>query len=372
LGNLNNEVITVRNFHHPFWINDTTFGFVNTFYSNELLDGWHSVLMTYDNGKSFRSIKTLSDHFAIQKIIVQNDSVLYIGVTSDIVNSIEVLKFVHNKVSIVHKYSYFVGNVYPEFTAIDDNWVLISTTTDSIYIYDFEEDSLLIFETNLEIGQDYGLFYELFTDVNGELFGTRSNGIYRSLDNGKIWTQVLQGENFNSLRQEAPERWWVMQSNPNENQIWRSIDNGLTWSTLFSVGTSFKIFEAVHPNWFWIGSTSTRGKVLYGFYEKLSVPILKKEYSKQFILAQNYPNPFNSATNISYHLHVPGFVQIEIYNIYGQLIQNLINQEQSLGWHEIKWNGKDQNGGQITSGVYFVECCFDENAITTDKILLTK
>jgi hypothetical protein len=367
-----NESTTVMNFHHPFWINDSTFGFVKTFYYHGAFDSWHSVVVSYDNGNSFHSIYVIDDHFAIQKIIVQNDSLLYIGVTSDIYNSIEILKYVHNKDSTDHKYSYFVDNVYPEFTVLDDDRILISTGTDSLCTYDFAEDSLLTFATNLQIGQDYGLFYKLTTGENGELFGRRSEGIYRSVNNGNNWTLVLQGENFRSVRQEAPGRWWVMQLNSNDNRIWRSIDNGLTWSPLFSVGTSFGVFEAVHPNWYWIGSEFSRGKILYGLYEKLSVPILKNEYNKQFILSQNYPNPFNSATTIEYHLNIPGFVQIDIYNIHGQFIRNIIEREQSMGWQKIKWDGKDQIGGQVTSGIYFIECCFTKKFVTTDKMLLLR
>jgi len=74
-----------------------------------------------------------------------------------------------------------------------------------------------------------------------------------------------------------------------------------------------------------------------------------------FSLMQNYPNPFNPETTIEYNLPAsakPYNVVIRIYNTLGQLIIELVNQEQSAGRYRIVWNGKDTFGHRLASGVY--------------------
>jgi Ca-activated chloride channel family protein len=76
---------------------------------------------------------------------------------------------------------------------------------------------------------------------------------------------------------------------------------------------------------------------------------------KNFSLMQNYPNPFNPETTIEYNLPAQARaynVVIRIYNFLGQLVRELVNQEQSAGRYSIVWNGKDNSGHGLASGVY--------------------
>ncbi|MFO7895610.1 MAG: C25 family cysteine peptidase, partial [Candidatus Cloacimonadales bacterium] len=70
-------------------------------------------------------------------------------------------------------------------------------------------------------------------------------------------------------------------------------------------------------------------------------------------LQGNYPNPFNPTTNISFSLHQASKVSLEIYNIKGQKVKNLVEREFAAGRHSVVWNGKDNNGRSVASGVYF-------------------
>ncbi|MDD4156885.1 MAG: Ig-like domain-containing protein, partial [Candidatus Cloacimonetes bacterium] len=70
-------------------------------------------------------------------------------------------------------------------------------------------------------------------------------------------------------------------------------------------------------------------------------------------LDANYPNPFNPTTTISFDLLTPGKVNISIYNIKGQLVKELINDELKNGRHKILWNGQDQFNRSVGSGIYF-------------------
>ena len=70
-------------------------------------------------------------------------------------------------------------------------------------------------------------------------------------------------------------------------------------------------------------------------------------------LHQNHPNPFNPTTTISFDLVNAGKVTLNVYNIKGELVRTLASENYSAGKHDIIWNGKDNNGKLVSSGVYF-------------------
>jgi len=67
----------------------------------------------------------------------------------------------------------------------------------------------------------------------------------------------------------------------------------------------------------------------------------------------NYPNPFNPETTISYSVKTSSPVAIEIYNTKGQRVRTLVNESKATGNYTVRWDGKDENGQKVTSGVYF-------------------
>ncbi|MCJ7813373.1 T9SS type A sorting domain-containing protein [bacterium] len=69
-------------------------------------------------------------------------------------------------------------------------------------------------------------------------------------------------------------------------------------------------------------------------------------------LYTNYPNPFNPATTIAYSLAVPGFVNLGIFNIEGQCVRELVNGQRREGHQEVRWNGTDDRGAKVYSGIY--------------------
>ena len=72
-----------------------------------------------------------------------------------------------------------------------------------------------------------------------------------------------------------------------------------------------------------------------------------------FALYQNYPNPFNPSTVISYSLPSQSTVKLSIYNLLGQSVKTMVSEEQSAGFYEIVWDGRDASGIQVSSGLYF-------------------
>ncbi|MDZ4121325.1 MAG: T9SS type A sorting domain-containing protein, partial [Candidatus Cloacimonadaceae bacterium] len=89
------------------------------------------------------------------------------------------------------------------------------------------------------------------------------------------------------------------------------------------------------------------------------------------ISAVNYPNPFNPQTVISYNLGTTNSVSLDIYNIKGQKVKNLVNSTQQAGLHSVIWNGTDKFGSTVASGIYFYRLQAGKHSITK-KILLSK
>lgn len=103
-------------------------------------------------------------------------------------------------------------------------------------------------------------------------------------------------------------------------------------------------------------------------WSQFYVDTLKKN-NEEFILSQNFPNPFNSRTVIKYNLHGNGKISINIYDIIGRKITTLLSEEQSAGEHYILWNGRNNLGYDIASGIYFYNIIFNGLSITKKMIL---
>lgn len=73
---------------------------------------------------------------------------------------------------------------------------------------------------------------------------------------------------------------------------------------------------------------------------------------RQFVLHQNYPNPFNPETAISYQLSAISNIELAVYNLLGQKIKTLVSETQQSGAHRVIWDGRDESGERVSSGVY--------------------
>ena len=92
---------------------------------------------------------------------------------------------------------------------------------------------------------------------------------------------------------------------------------------------------------------------------------------QNFQLFQAYPNPFNPTTTIEYELPQNKFVEIKIIDVLGREIRTLVSGEQSGGAHQITWNGLDNTGSPVASGVYFYTMTA-EGFNETRKVLLIR
>lgn len=82
-------------------------------------------------------------------------------------------------------------------------------------------------------------------------------------------------------------------------------------------------------------------------------PSLDLSLPKEYSLSQNFPNPFNPVTSVNYSLPEAVHVRLEIYNILGQKVRTLVEEPQVAGYKTVHWNGVDDYGRGMASGVYF-------------------
>ena len=72
-------------------------------------------------------------------------------------------------------------------------------------------------------------------------------------------------------------------------------------------------------------------------------------------LEQNYPNPFNPATTLRFGLPTGGHASLSVYNILGEKVRTLLEEERSSGEFEVLWDGKNERGRDVASGLYFAQ-----------------
>jgi hypothetical protein len=106
-----------------------------------------------------------------------------------------------------------------------------------------------------------------------------------------------------------------------------------------------------------IGSVGMKHILSLAYLEQFATGIIEQQNNAvlpaDFVLSQNYPNPFNPSTKINFSLAVESDVKLVIYNILGQELVTLINEQMTAGNYTVNWNAMDQGERHLTSGIYF-------------------
>ena len=89
-------------------------------------------------------------------------------------------------------------------------------------------------------------------------------------------------------------------------------------------------------------------------------------------ILDSYPNPFTGNTTLKFSVEEESDISLKIYNIHGELIQPLVNDELfTKGIHEIVWEGKNEEGNPVPAGIYF-GVLQSQNTTSSFKLILTK
>jgi len=109
---------------------------------------------------------------------------------------------------------------------------------------------------------------------------------------------------------------------------------------------------------FYLDGIKSRDYIIWRSFGEVHQLVLKIDSDNipaTFRLSQNYPNPFNPTTKIQYQLPENSFVSLTIYNILGEQIRTLVNEEKSAGNYTVSWNGKNEQSEMVPSGVYYYQ-----------------
>ena len=114
-----------------------------------------------------------------------------------------------------------------------------------------------------------------------------------------------------------------------------------------------------------------RGNGTYGNGDYATISLSGSIVPGGFGLSQNFPNPFNPETVIRYQLPRSGEVDLSIYNSVGQRVRKLVLAIQPAGFYTIQWNGTDDLGNKLPSGIYVYQIRADEFC-TARKMIIMK
>ncbi len=161
--------------------------------------------------------------------------------------------------------------------------------------------------------------------------------------------------------------------------IWGFESDRAEWPTLFRVNVEWPMVENFQHTTLSITDDDggpigdqTWFNIYTGIEDEPAVGGPDAALIDDFVLAQNYPNPFNPETTIEYSLKHSQSVSLVVYDITGQVVRTLVSdRRQVAGSHSVVWDGKDNSGFAVPSGVYLYQLT-GKNTVAARKMILVK
>jgi photosystem II stability/assembly factor-like uncharacterized protein len=210
----------------------------------------------------------------------------------------------------------------------------------------------------------YNVIWAMSSTSTAVYAGTYGGGLFKSIDAGSSWTKVstLDVQFVYSLSVDATGDVFVSSLT---NGVFESTDNGATWSALGMGGSSVCSVTANSTSNNILAGTKD-GKVFKISGTQATTAVNKiDELPADFKLSQNYPNPFNPTTTIEFALPKAGKYALKIYNVIGQEVASLINNELNAGYHTVSFNAS-----RMASGIYIYRLSGDNVNISKKMILM--
>jgi photosystem II stability/assembly factor-like uncharacterized protein len=220
----------------------------------------------------------------------------------------------------------------------------------------------------------------LVASCGSNLFAGTKNGMYISNNMGVSWSHIKS--NLNSVSSFAVKQNNIFAYSINDintdnvypDGVYLSTDNGTSWTSVYdsssgnTMGGPFAPLintMIVNDNYLFVG-TDGNGVWKFPLSKILSVQKQVNEKPVNYNLFQNYPNPFNPTTTIEYSVPKTTFVKINVYDILGKEIEELVNEEKRQGSYSIRFNAN-----KLSSGIYFYRMQAG-NYVETRKLILLK
>jgi hypothetical protein len=204
---------------------------------------------------------------------------------------------------------------------------------------------------------NYDDFWMVRLNASGDTLWTKryphkADDIGYSIDRTSDGGFVMAGSAFRNDGQD-PKDFYIIRTNANGDTLWTKM-----------VGRDYGDYATC------IKQTPDGGYIVVGWTEigngSTDIYVVKLEpdnssdvnhdnniYPSSFSLSANYPNPFNPNTTIGYGLQRRAHVTIDIFNLLGQKVKTLIDETKGAGQYSTEWNGRDESGQAVSSGIYF-------------------
>jgi len=146
----------------------------------------------------------------------------------------------------------------------------------------------------------------------------------------------------------------------------KTTDGGANWITQYTGSDWLFCLNFKDANTgFSAGFDGACVKTTNGGEPLTAVEPVESNSPREFAITGNYPNPFNPETNIKFRTAVTGNIQINIYDISGKLVEELMNRNLAAGEHEIKWNA-----ARYSSGIYFCRMTTEKESYMHKMVLV--
>ena len=169
--------------------------------------------------------------------------------------------------------------------------------------------------------------------------------INRQIERNKDWLD-------NGVHNTFTDYWWNVQEDDNPVVVQWPIPMDFSYSATSSAATACSHGGPV-------GSTKHMDHSA-----ALEIDVSSETLPNRFGLKQNYPNPFNPTTEIAFTLDQTADVNLSIYNMLGQKVRTLTNGSKNAGTHTLQWNGLDEMGQNVSTGIYLYRLTSGSKSIT--------
>ena len=187
-----------------------------------------------------------------------------------------------------------------------------------------------------------------------------NNCFSESSSPGHIDFFICDEDNFNNYTSSQNFSAFEIHQNSSGNSIDFVLPSLDSWHAVFTNETNMTMTEEL--------------QVTAKLYQNITAVVPEQEIKKLFTkisLYPNYPNPFNPETQITFYISRADETELAIYNVSGQKVRTLVCGFHTAGEHTAIWNGKDDNGNEVSSGIYFYRL-ESNNIVKIRKAVLIK
>lgn len=232
-------------------------------------------------------------------------------------------------------YEYFQTELDLELMTFDESGMLLGITGDSeYYMMNLDtKEATLLGQVPIDISA------MTYNPITNEVFVTSSDSDFRD----RLYKLTATGDTV-FVGTMGLDKTFEALTFDNSGTLYGVVGRETQISTFYSIDP--QAGESME-----LGSVDFRGVLglTFAFDPAVNVDDVESEIPTDFALAQNYPNPFNPSTKINFSLPVSGNVKLTIYNLLGEVVEELLNGNLPAGYHTYNWTA---NGSKYSSGVY--------------------